>query len=109
MYGPTRIFWANLTPFPLQFQDKGYEWIWESSASLSPNRSRIFAHSMMHNYGDMMGLHNKSHPYVGFDWSDNHLGHAAGLLTQGVLGVPQDPFAPPFGPLLTLSRSSITH
>ena len=22
-----------------------------------------------------MGLHNKSLPYVGYDWSDNHLGH----------------------------------
>ena len=22
-----------------------------------------------------MGLHNKTRPYVGYDWSDNHLGH----------------------------------
>ena len=54
---------------------QGYEWLWESSASLSPNRSRIWAHSMLHNYGDLMGLHNKTHPFVGYDWSDNHLGH----------------------------------
>ena len=46
----------------------GYEWLWESSASLSANRSRIWTHSLMHNYGDLMGLHNTSHPEVGFDW-----------------------------------------
>jgi hypothetical protein len=41
---------------------------------------------MMHNYGDMMGLHNKSHPYVGFDWSDNHLGHEDGPVARKKFG-----------------------
>ena len=63
---------------------QGYEWLWEGSASLSPNRSRIFAHSMLHNYGDLAGLRNSSlsdacciqnasdafccNPLVGFVW-----------------------------------------
>jgi hypothetical protein len=71
-------------------EDKGYEWLWEGSDSLSPNRSRILAHSINGNYGDLAGLRNSSvsdaccienasnafccNPEVGFCW-DVSLAH----------------------------------
>ena len=51
-----------------QAPGQGYEWLWEGSDSLSSNRSRIWTHSMLHNYGDLAGLRNVTEPRVGFCW-----------------------------------------
>ena len=77
--------------------NQGYEWLWESSASLSANRSRIFAHSMFHNYGDLAGFHGTTAEAtaagVGFDWDDggsaapvnsSNVGHFAAALKEFV-------------------------
>ena len=49
----------------------GYEWLWESSASLTANRSRIWTHSMYQNYGSLTGFRGDPPiPGVGFDWDD---------------------------------------
>eukprot|EP01051_Picozoa_sp_SAG22_P006677 SAG22_NODE_444_length_10453_cov_8.586343_8_plen_122_part_00 len=101
----------------------GYEWLWESSASLSSNRSRIWAHSMLHNYGDLAGYHGdapaceeKGCRTYGFDWDDGHQPYDypvnasnvqlyARMLKEFVLQ--RKPVYQ--GPILAVVRSLVTH
>ena len=51
--------WEGTPEQTVEFQaHHGYEWLWESSASLSANRSRIWTHSMFKNYGELRKRHS---------------------------------------------------
>lgn len=47
-------------------EEKSFEFLWDASASLTPNRSRIWAHVINGNYGDL----------AGFQCGQNDTGHS---------------------------------
>lgn len=51
--------------------EKAFEFLWEASATLSSNRTRVLTHIIRYNYGDMLGSRGDGlvNPELSFDFS----------------------------------------
>jgi hypothetical protein len=98
MHGPTSIFWANITHYCHSSSSK----LAAEAAKLNitiPGGLGPEAHGLATAADRIVVLGNSdTGAYWGLQTVKQLLQSFAGLLTQGVPGVPQDPLAPPSGP-----------